>query len=177
MFTINADKEYAFVSKNKRQVFIRICCLAIGGTTFIVTMFVCKQTHAKIYAKISFFPPSTTGLPNLARDVYVSFYLFRLSPMAVGIGLGWAPPIGLPPPKSRGVVNPWPITSVIHWRFFFAGEPESEHAFGHFINLSVHQGNDSMRSVDKSALAFPLQWVAVCHTPPGFPPCRIVMKN
>lgn len=77
-----------------------------------------------------------------------------------------------------GVVNPWPITSVIHWRFFFfAGEPESEHAFGHFINLSVHQRNDSMRSVDKSALAFPLQWVAVCHTPPGFPPCGIVMKN
>lgn len=102
MFTINADKEYAFASKNKRQVFIRICCLAIGGITFIVTMFVCKQTHAKIYAKILFFSPSTTGLPNLARDVYVSFYLFRLSPMAVGIGLGWAPPIGLPPPISRG---------------------------------------------------------------------------
>jgi len=57
LFTINADKEYAFASKNKRQVFIRICCLAIGGTTFIVTMFVCKQTHAKIYAKISFFSP------------------------------------------------------------------------------------------------------------------------
>lgn len=52
--------------------------------------------------KFYFFSPSTTGLPNLARDVYVSFYLFRLSPMAVGIGLGWAPPIGLPPPISRG---------------------------------------------------------------------------
>lgn len=124
--------------------------------------------------KFHFFPPSTTGLPNLARDVYVSFYLFRLSPMAVGIG-----PIGLPPPISRGGCRKSLADYVSNSLalFFFAGEPESEHAFGHFINLSVHQRNDSMRSVDKSALAFPLQWVAVCHTPPGFPPCGIVMKN
>jgi len=27
LFTINADKEYAFASKNKLEVFIRICCL------------------------------------------------------------------------------------------------------------------------------------------------------